>query len=67
LSTRAAQSLPLPRKRGSNPLPASATLGRPTLSVRSLERYARRTAYDGKTRGWASKLDELAGYLDVAA
>jgi hypothetical protein len=35
--------------------------------VRSLERYARRTAYDGKTRGWASKLDELAGYLDVAA
>ena len=27
---------------------------------------AHRTAYDGNTRGWASKLGELAGYLDAA-
>ena len=27
---------------------------------------AHRTAYDGNTRGWASKLSELAGYLDAA-
>jgi uncharacterized protein YndB with AHSA1/START domain len=26
-----------------------------------------RTAYDGNTRGWASKLGELADYLDAAA
>jgi uncharacterized protein YndB with AHSA1/START domain len=26
---------------------------------------AHRTAYDGKTQGWASKLGELAGYLDA--
>jgi len=28
---------------------------------------ARRTAYDGNTRGWASELGELADYLDAAA
>ena len=27
---------------------------------------AYRTAYDGNTRGWASELGELAGYLDAA-
>jgi uncharacterized protein YndB with AHSA1/START domain len=27
---------------------------------------ARRTAYDGNTRGWASELGELADYLDAA-
>jgi uncharacterized protein YndB with AHSA1/START domain len=28
---------------------------------------AHRTAYDGNTRGWATKLDELADYLVAAA
>jgi uncharacterized protein YndB with AHSA1/START domain len=28
---------------------------------------AHRTAYDGNTRGWASELAELIGYLDAAA
>jgi hypothetical protein len=27
---------------------------------------AYREAYDGNTRGWASELGELAGYLDAA-
>jgi uncharacterized protein YndB with AHSA1/START domain len=27
---------------------------------------AHRTAHDGNTRGWTSKLDELAAYLDAA-
>ena len=31
-----------------------------------LSEDAYRTAYDGNTRGWASKLGELADYLDAA-
>ena len=31
-----------------------------------LSEDAYRTAYDANTRGWASKLGELAGYLDAA-
>jgi uncharacterized protein YndB with AHSA1/START domain len=32
-----------------------------------LSEDAHRTAYDGNTRGWASKLGELVDYLDAAA
>jgi uncharacterized protein YndB with AHSA1/START domain len=32
-----------------------------------LPEEAHRTAYDGNTRGWASKLGELSDYLDASA